>query len=143
MEKIVQLLHQGNYSCVIVNREIRTFTKPGVADLFYLLKNEADFLEGAFIADKIVGNAAAALMIMGNIRKVYTDIISLSALMLLENADIEVRYERLVPFILNRDQSGWCPLEKVCYTVKTAEEILPLIENFMRGKVELNKTNAV
>lgn len=131
MENIIHLLHQGNYSCVILNKEIRTFTKRGVADLYELLNNDATFLEGAFIADKVVGKAAAALMVLGEIKKVYSDIISLSALTLLRNAKIEVSYEQMVPFILNRDQTDWCPLEKSCYTAKSAEDILPIIERFI------------
>lgn len=142
MEKIVHLLNHGNYSCVIANKTIRTFTQPGVADLFYLLHNEADFLRGASMADKIVGNAAAALMIMGGIQKVYAGIISLSAFMLLKNAHVEVYYGKMVPFILNRNKNDWCPLEKTCYAGKTAEAILPLIENFMRERTGINKEKA-
>jgi iron complex outermembrane receptor protein/vitamin B12 transporter len=143
MGNIIQLLHQGQYSCVIFNKEIRAFSKPGVADLYYLLYNDAAFLKGAFIADKVIGNAAAALMILGGIQKVYTDIISLSALVLLRNANIEVHYVRKVPFILNQDQSGWCPLEKICYTGKTAEEILPMIERFIQGKASKDKASGI
>jgi len=134
MENIIDLLHEGNYSCVIFNKEIRTFTKRGVADLYELLKNDASFLEGAFIADKIVGKAAAALMVLGGIKQVYSDIISLSSLTLLRNANIEVRYEQMVPFIQNRDQTGWCPLEKICLTADSAEDILPLIESFIKAR---------
>jgi len=49
MENIIYLLHQGKYSCVIFNKEIRIFTKRGVADLYELLNNDAAFFEGTFI----------------------------------------------------------------------------------------------
>lgn len=143
MEKIVQLLHQGNYSCVIANGETRTFTQPGIADLYYLLHHESSFLQGASIADKVVGNVAAALIIEGGVQKLHTDIISLSAYKLLKKAAIEIHYDKMVPFILNRDQSGWCPLEKICYTGKTAKDILSLIEKFMQSKTNLTKNDAV
>ncbi len=54
-------------------------------------------MKGAGIADKVIGKAAASLMVLGGIRQVYTDVISQPALALLCNANIEVSYVRLVP----------------------------------------------
>ncbi len=63
MEKIIDLLHSGGYSCVIGNgAEIRTFTQRGVADLYDLFRQEPSFMKGACIADKVIGKAAAGLM---------------------------------------------------------------------------------
>ena len=53
--------------------KIRTFTQRGVADLYDLLTREPEFLKGALIADKVVGKGAAALMILGGIKELYTD----------------------------------------------------------------------
>ena len=108
MEKIIDLLHSGGYSCVIRNgTEIRTFTQRGVADLYDLFRQDPSFMKGAGIADKVIGKAAAGLMVLGGIRQVYADVISQPALALLHNANIEVSYVRLVPFIENRDKSGY------------------------------------
>ena len=75
MEKLINLLHTGGYSCTIANGgKIRTFTQRGVADLYDLLTQEPEFLKGALIADKVVGKGAAALMILGGIKELYTDI---------------------------------------------------------------------
>ena len=55
MEKLINLLHTGGYSCTIANGgKIRTFTQRGVADLYDLLTQEPEFLKGALIADKVV-----------------------------------------------------------------------------------------
>lgn len=138
MKKIIEILHNGNYSCVIANNaDIRTFTQRGIADLFDLLKSDKPFLKGASIADKVIGKGAAALLILGEINEIYADIISQSALDLLTDTNIEISYGQIVPFIENRDKTGWCPIEKLCYEEETAESILPLIEEFinrMRNK---------
>lgn len=34
MDKLIKLLHEGNYSCVIKNKEISTFTQRGITDLY-------------------------------------------------------------------------------------------------------------
>lgn len=138
MEELISLLHSGGYSCVIANGEkIRTFTQRGVADLYDLLNQEPEFLKGASIADKVVGKGAAALMILGGISELHTDIISTKALDLLKESDVKVEFEQEVPFIWNRDHTGFCPVETLCSEVKSVEEMLPLISDFiekMRSK---------
>ena len=50
-------------SCVIRNgSDMRVFYERGVKDLYRLLKEEPGLLRGAFVADKVVGKAAAALL---------------------------------------------------------------------------------
>jgi iron complex outermembrane receptor protein len=132
MKDIIDLLHTGGYSCVIrYDMEVRTFTQRGVADLYDLLQNESDFLKGASVADKVIGKAAAALMIIGGVKEVYTDLISLPALLLFGNTDIKLNYKNSTPFIRNRDNTGWCPLETLCYQEELPENILPLIKGFI------------
>lgn len=132
MKELINLLHAGNYSCVIANgNSTRTFTQRGVADLYDLLTQEPDFLKGAFIADKVVGKGAAALMILGGIKELYTDIISSKALELFRESEVKVGFAQEVPFIWNRDHTGWCPVETMCNEEKSAEAILPLIRDFL------------
>ena len=138
MENLVTLLHDGNYSCVIANNGItRTFTQRGVADLYDLLVDEPAFLHGALIADKVVGKGAAALMILGGVKELYTDVISTKALKLFEGASVKVSFGKEVPFIWNRDHTGHCPVETLCNDIDSAADIFPLIRQFIqnvRGK---------
>ena len=130
MEKLINLLHTGGYSCTIANGgKIRTFTQRGVADLYDLLTQEPEFLKGALIADKVVGKGAAALMILGGIKELYTDIISTKALELFRKSDVKVDFAQEVAFIWNRDRTGGCPVETMCSEVESVEEILPLIRH--------------
>lgn len=132
MENIIERLHREGYSCVVANNdEVRTFSRRGVADLYGLLMTDAGFLRGASIADKVVGKAAATLMILGGVSKLYTDIISAPALTLLRDAGLGVEFLQMVPFIKNRDGSGWCPLEMECLRLDEVENIYPVIERFM------------
>lgn len=133
MNELINLLHAGGYSCVIANQEkTRTFTQRGVADLYDLLTLEPYFLKGASIADKVVGKGAAALMILGGVREVYADIISSPALSLFSKSEVKASFSQEVPFIRNRDQTGWCPVETLCKKTDSPEEILLLIQEFLR-----------
>lgn len=132
MKDIIEMLKTGKYTCVIKNNnQIRTFTQRGVRDLYELLNNDPDFLKGAFVADKVVGKASAALMIAGGVKKFYTHMISKQALNLLKDKDIEVEYEKEVPVIINRDQTDWCPMEKMCQKENSIENILKLVRDFL------------
>lgn len=131
MDELIKLLHEGGYSCVIRKEETRTFTQRGVADLYDLLNQDPLFLHGAQIADKVIGKAAAALMVLGGVREVYTDIISEPALILLQQAAVKVDYVQVVPRIQNRTQTGWCPLETICYEEESPEIMYPMIRDFV------------
>lgn len=134
MEEIIELLHREQCSCVIANGDIRTFRQRGVADLYELLNREPDFLQGSSVADKVIGKAAAALMILGGVKEIYADVISEPALALLREAAVKVSFGQAVDHIINRTQTGWCPLETICYQIKSAPEILPLIREFIERK---------
>lgn len=50
MEKLIRLLHKGNYSLVVAHGEIRTFSGRGVSDLYALSGEDPGFLRGASVA---------------------------------------------------------------------------------------------
>ena len=132
LTRIVSPPLKGGYSCVMKNREeVRTFTQRGVADLYDLYQADSAFMKGAAIADKVIGKGAAALMVLGGFKTVYADIISTPALALLCEAGIETTFAQEVPHIINRDKTGWCPLETACMELNTVEEMYPVIQNFI------------
>lgn len=131
-QSLMEYLFAMKCSCVIRNgKEIRAFYERGVKDLYRLLREDPEFLRGAFIADKVVGKAAAALMILGGVKQVFADVISLPACELFRRAHIRAEYTQVVPYIINRTQTDWCPLEKRCADPVTPEACLPVIEDFM------------
>ena len=137
MEKIIEILHNGNYTLVIANcDDIRCFTNRGVVDIYTTLANDSQFLRGAFIADKVIGRAAAAIMILGGVDRVYTDTISEGAIELFNKNNIKIDYVKVVPHIINRDGSNWCPLELICKELTDVEEMRLAVGSFLiRNKI--------
>ncbi len=126
------MLHAGGYSCVIAHGDsFRTFTRRGVADLYDLLVQDADFLSGSRVADKVIGKAAASLMVLGGVKEVYTHVISRPALQLLHEAGIVVDCDEVVDYIINRNHTGWCPLEQASRDLHSAKDIFPVIKDFI------------
>lgn len=129
------MLHEGGHTLVVANDNVfRTFDRRGVADLYRLLREEPEFLRGAVVADKVVGKAAAALMLLGSVAELHTDIISGKAIELLHGSSLRYAYDLEVPHIINRTRDGWCPLETRCRDCRTAEECLTQIEAFIASR---------
>lgn len=131
MKEIIDLLHEGNYSCVVRNGGIYTFTRRGVVDLSDILEHRPELLKGADVADKVVGKGAAALMLLGGVARLHADVLSEQASGLLARYPMAVTYGRLVPFVGNRSGTGWCPVEMLCRDMETPEECLPVIRKFL------------
>mgnify|MGYP000177504918 CR=1 FL=1 len=134
-EQTVGLLFAEKCSCVVRNGdEVRIFRERGVKDLYRLLREEPQLLDGAFVADKVGGKGAAALMILGGVGELHADVISRPARLLLAASPVHVSYTLEVPYIVNRTRTGQCPVETLCRDCATAAEALPLIRNFIEGQ---------
>ncbi|MDE5623083.1 MAG: DUF1893 domain-containing protein [Alistipes sp.] len=130
--RLIALLHAERCSCVIANGgQTRIFRQRGINDLFRLLHEEPELLDGAFVADKVVGKGAAALMILGGVRGVHADVMSTGARELFAASGVEAACDLEVPHIVNRAHTGWCPVETLCRDCRSAEECLEPIRNFI------------
>ena len=139
MKDLIRILREGNHSLVVFKNEISTYDGRGVSDLFRLLHEQPEVLEGASLADKIVGKGAAALMALGKVKEVYADIISQPALMLLEQEGIRATYGKQVSHIINRAGTGMCPVETRCLPCQTPAECLEQIKAFLEEMKEKRK----
>lgn len=136
LSSLVSLLHtpDAGYTLVVDPADGSgplTFTRRGVSDLLHLLDNSPATLSGASVADKVVGRAAAALMILGKVARLHTDVISSHALSLFADYDIEVTYDTVTDHVINRAGTGWCPLESRCRDLATPAECLGAIKSFL------------
>lgn len=132
MSSLKDELKNGGWSCVVGNgTDMRTFSRRGVADLYDILHTEPELLHGAYIADKVVGKGAAALMILGKVSRLYTHIISTPALCLLRKAGVLIDFDIETDYIINRDGTGRCPVEALCDGISEPEDMLPLISDFL------------
>lgn len=132
MKALIELLHSKGCSCVIRNGEdVREYYQRGIKDLYELYKVDSKFLNGASVADKVVGRAAAALLILGGVKRLYADTISQLALDILSKSDMEVSYSQAVPHIINRTKTAPCPLESATRDIESLEQIFAVVDKFV------------
>lgn len=129
-EDMLQQLKDSTWSLVVRNRGEQThYTQHGVRDLFALQGSRT--LQGAAVADKMIGKGAAALMVVGSVRYATTESISKEALAMLQQAGVEVEYNQLLDMIPNHDKTGECPLEQRLHGIDNPQDCLPVITDFV------------
>ena len=133
--QMLQRLNEEHLSLLVLNNDsLSQYTQHGVRDLLALVEQEPERLRGAVVADKTIGKAAAALMVLGGVREAHTNNICTPARLMLQDAGVHVCYENELPMILNQDQTWQCPLDARLNETATATECLPLIRSFYAPK---------
>ncbi len=105
---------------------------PMLKPLFVCLLEKREEMAGATVIDKIVGRAAALLMTLGKVKEVYTPLASETAQAVLDAAGIALHAEKLIPYIVNRDNTGMCPMEKMANECNTADEFFAKLEGLIK-----------
>ncbi|MBQ7831909.1 MAG: DUF1893 domain-containing protein [Clostridia bacterium] len=114
LEKAKAFLEKG-YTCAIVGSGMELSSKRrGVAPLLEWV-NEGRKLFGGVAADKVVGKAAAFLYVLLSVRAVYAQVISLAAEKVFQEFGITCIYDKRVDRIMNRDKTGFCPMERAVW----------------------------
>ena len=116
-----QYLKDDN-TCVLIKGEKSYISqKSGIAPMLDFIAKGVD-LEGFSVADKIVGKAAAMLFKKAKIKEVYAETVSKAGLEYLEQNGIKVSYGLCVDVIINRQNTGMCPMEQTVLNIEDFEE---------------------
>lgn len=131
-EQMLEMLNVQHLSLLVYNDStLSTHTNRGVRDLLTLISTQPERLQGAIVADKIIGKAAAAIMATGGVVEVHTNIISTPARALLEAEGIKVVATEEVPQILNRNKSQMCPIDSQLEGIESIEECVTVLQNML------------
>ena len=135
MKALIDILHSEGLTLVLKNDDgtIHRFTQRGVKDLLTLVTESPETLKGALIADKAVGKAAAACMVVGGVKHVHADVMSEPALALLQHHGVEAEYGTLVDHIINRTGDGWCPMERLSRDESDPAVIIQKVKDFFES----------
>lgn len=132
MKELIDILHNERLTLVVKSADgmIHRFTQRGVKDLLTLVTQSPEILDGASIADKAVGKAAAACLVAGGARQVWADVMSTFALALLQDHGVKAECDQLVHHIINRTGDDWCPMERLSRDLDDPAAIIQKIQDF-------------
>lgn len=110
--QLLKILNDENLSLVVSNNDsVSRYAGPRVDDLMRLVTTEPERLQGAVVADRQVGNAAASLLACGGVSEVHTNYATKSAKRILEQAGVKLVYVREGDMIYRTDSTGQCPMD--------------------------------
>jgi len=139
-ETAKRMVADGKAECVVIRGgRLFPWNGRGVSPLLEFHDHrEAGFMRGATVVDKVIGRAAAAIIVSGGASRVHGETMSEDAKAYLESRGIQVTYGTLVPRILNADRSDLCPLERSVEGIDDPEQALTAlrkrIEELKNGK---------
>ncbi len=138
IEKAIEILHAGNYTCVLCKGDSLHISElRGVAPMISVIDSGTD-VKGYSAADKVVGKAVAMLFCHAGITEIYAEVMSRSAAKFLCENDIPFTYGALTDKIINRKGDGICPMEQATAEVSDTAEAVRIIKKKL---YELRKEN--
>ena len=129
LAEALKSIDSGRISCVIIKDGsiIHTADGRGVSPLLKIYANQPEILNGAFVVDKIIGKAAAMVLVLGHVKRVYGVVMSVAGREYLDKRGIKAESGRCVDVISNRDRNGICPIEKSVMDIDDPQEGLKVI----------------
>ncbi|NLJ77979.1 MAG: DUF1893 domain-containing protein [Tissierellia bacterium] len=104
----------------------------GIKPIYTLALEMRDGISNASVADRVIGRGAAILCVYMGIGTVHGQLMSDSAMDVLQRAGIQFTYERNCPYIENMDRSDLCPIEKLSMDIEDGDTLLKRIGEFIR-----------
>ena len=137
-KEALRMIAEKSATCVIVkdNKIIKAETTKGIAYIMSLY--EDNLLEDAFIADTVVGKAAAMIFSLAKLKECYSETMSVYAYDWLTSHNIKATYTNLVPEIENRTKTGNCPMESTVKDINDEETAYKALKEKLE---ELRKSN--
>lgn len=113
LEVVKERLYSTNASLVVqyANGEVKEYYQNRIKDIKEILQNDKQALQGATIADKVIGKVASSILTVAGVKEIYADVMSRYAIPVLEEDDVRYEYKNLVEYVQNNDKTGMCPME--------------------------------
>jgi hypothetical protein len=107
----------------------------GVSGFLEAIEKFRNELEGASVADRVVGKAIALLCVYARVKAIYATVLSENAKRVLENNMVYHEWKILVESILDANKTELCPFEKLATEIanpKDAYERLKALQTSLR-----------
>lgn len=123
LTQLQTMLSEHNYTLVAkIGERLYTSSQRGVAPILNPMKEDIHFFKDADIVDKVIGKAAAMLLIKAQIHHLHTHIISQHAIAILDMYHMSYSYDECVDYIVNRQGDGMCPMEETVLSMTDLDD---------------------
>jgi hypothetical protein len=128
-------LHQKELTLIIVKNGAVLFETGShrISGFLGAIEQFGVRLEGASVADRVVGKAIALLCVYTGIREVYAEVLSRKAQAVLEENGIPCQWKELVDTILDLNRNGVCPFEKAAAGISDPEAAYAAFKELLKS----------
>ena len=125
-------LNDENFTCVAMsdNREY-TSNDRGIFPIYSPMRDDIYFFKEMCVADKVIGKAAAMLLVISKASHIHANVISEHAMRVFVENDTSFTYDKKVDYIVNRKGDGMCPMEESVIEISDLEEAYNCLKNKM------------
>lgn len=103
----------------------------GILPLLNLVDELGPELEGGSVADRVIGRAAAFILLQAKVKGVFGQTLSTEAESLLQAAGLEVAGDERVPFIMRPDGLERCIMEQQVLGITEPAEAVDRLRRFV------------
>jgi hypothetical protein len=104
----------------------------GVRPVLELAEGVGEALQGASVADRVIGRAAGFVLVAAGVRGAYGAVLSEEAQRLLTRHGIVVQSGLVVPYIQRRDGAGRCVMEEQVLDLDDPEQAVERLRQLLR-----------
>jgi hypothetical protein len=105
--------------------------KRGILPLYSFIEGSGEEAVGAWVGDTVVGRGGALLLVKARAHYLYAGLISEGACEILQQHGIPFDFGKRVPKILNREKTGFCPVETLTAGIDDPEEAWAAVGRFL------------
>ncbi len=132
-----QLNEKGLKLCVVKEANVVFESETGgIVGFLTMIEKLGRSLEGASIADRVVGRAIALLCVYAKVKAVYASVLSKEGKDAFEEHAIPHRWNRLVENVLDVERIRICPFEKLAMELSDPAKAYRKLRNLQHGPTE-------
>jgi niacin transporter len=129
------LIAHGKATCVVIKNGSVVNVESGRGVKPIISMYEQGLLQDAVVVDKIIGKAAAMILVLGGVKACYGLTMSQGAVTYLKARGVSAEYDTLTEHIINRKGDGICPMEQ---TVAELDDPVQALEALKAKITELS-----
>lgn len=133
LEIVKKRLYDTGASLVVLyaSGEIKEYYQNRIYDIKEILRENPLALQGATIADKVIGKVAGSILTFAGVKEIYADVMSQYAVPVLKKHQIFYEYQTLAAYIENNAKDGMCPMEN---KYKAEEDIYKIYQEMIENE---------
>lgn len=113
LSQLKSIQNNGGYTlCAGKNGFLFVSHERGIAPIMRQLEKNSRYFSDCIIVDRVIGKAAAMLYHRSRVAYIHARLMSEAAYNYLSAHHIAFSYETLCPYIINRTETGMCPMEE-------------------------------